>query len=289
MKRILITSLLALIFTACHKEKSQIDIQINELDINPTEFKNIDTLKYDKGNIESLTFHKSANEYYKIVFYESGLKKQFYRIKNDQFHGKAIDWYENGNKKWTREYEEGNLIGHNITFQENGFREQDYNTEDNSVTYFFENGNPRLIYTDFSTTYYYDNGNKFEVYIYELNSKNENTGRGKVKFYSENKDLVFDGTYDKTSFSKDGNKFNGEITSYFNNGKPSLNFDLKDGITQGKYFTYHGNGNLKHEGETIDAKQIYHKSYYPNGKPEYEFDKINNIERHWDENGKPIE
>lgn len=137
MKRILITSLLALIFAACHEEKSQIDIWIHELGINPTEIKNIDTLKYDKGNIKSLTFHKSANDYYKFVLYESGFKKQFYRIKNGQFHGKAIDWFENGNKKWTREYEEGNLIGHNISFQENGFREQDYNTEDNSVTYFF--------------------------------------------------------------------------------------------------------------------------------------------------------
>lgn len=75
MKRILITSLLALIFAACHEEKSQIDIWIHELGINPTEIKNIDTLKYDKGNIKSLTFHKSANDYYKFVLYESGFKK----------------------------------------------------------------------------------------------------------------------------------------------------------------------------------------------------------------------
>lgn len=286
MKRILITSLLALIISACREEKSEVDIQIHELGINASEFKNIDTLKYKNENIESLTFHKTANEYYKIAFYENGSKKQFYRIKNDQFHGKATDWFVNGNKKWTREYDNGNLISNNITFQENGFKKQDYNTENNTVIYYFENGKPRLKYTDSSTTYYYDNGNKFENYIYEFNSQNENTGRGIVKFYNENKDLAFEGTYDSSTFLKDNKKFNGKITCYFKDGKPSLSFNLKNGINEGKFITYHGNGILKHEGETNDAVEIYYKSYYPNGNPEYENDKRNNIKKRWDENGK---
>lgn len=286
MKKILIISLLALIIAACQKEKSEIDVQIHELGINPVEFENIDTLWYKNKKIESLTFHKKANEYYKISFYENGSKKQLYRIKNSQFHGKAIDWFENGNKKWTREYQNGNLIGHNITFQENGFKKQDYNTESKTSTIFFENGNPRVKYADSSAIYYYDNGNRFEEYIYEFNSQNENTGGGIVKFYSENGDLVFEGNYDKTLFSKDGEKFNGKIICFFNDGKPSLIFDLKNGITDGKFFTYHGNGILKFEGETIDAEEVYYKSYYPNGNPEYESDKRNNIEKRWDENGK---
>ena len=286
MKKILITSLLALVITSCQEEKSEIDIELQELGINSSEFQKIDTLKFANENIESLTFHKIENDYYKLAFYENGSKKQFYRIKNDQFHGKAIDWFENGNIKWTREYVDGNMIGTNITYQENGFKEQDYNTENGTFIYYFENGNPRLKTSDSSTTYYYDNGNKFEDYIYQFNSQNENTGKGIVKFYNENKDLAFEGTYDEALFLKDGVNFNGKITCYFDNGKPSLSFNLINGINEGKFYTYHGNGNLKHEGETIDAVEIYYKSYYPNGKPEYENDKENNIIKRWDENGK---
>ncbi len=204
MKRILITSLLALIITACQEGKSEIEIELQELGINPSEFQKIDTLKFANENIESLTFHRIENDYYKLAFYENGSKKQFYRIKNDQFHGKATDWFENGNKKWTREYVDGNLIGNNITYQENGFKKQDYNTENSTFIYYFENGNPRLKSSDSSTTYYYDNGNKFEDYIYQFNSQNKNTGKGTVKFYNENKDLAFEGTYDKKLFLKDG-------------------------------------------------------------------------------------
>jgi len=272
--------------TSCQEEKSEIDIELQELGINPSEFQKIDTLKFANENIESLTFHKIENDYYKLAFYENGSKKQFYRIKNDQFHGKAIDWFENGNKKWTREYVDGNLIGNNITYQENGFKKQDYNTENSTFIYYFENGNQRLKSSDSSTFYYYDNGNKFEVYNYQFNSQNENTGKGTVELYNENKDLAFEGTYDKALFLKDGVNYNGKITCFFENGKPSLSFNLINGINEGKFYTYHGNGNLKHEGETIDAVEIYYKSYYPNGKPEYENDKENNIIKRWDENGE---
>lgn len=278
-----------LTLTSCQNDKSQIDIQLQELDIDPTNFDRIDTLRYSNSSIQSLTLFKTKSHYYKVSFYEDGLKKKFHQIKNNQFHGDAIDWFENGNKKWAREYDNGNSIGHNITFQENGFKKQDYNSENNTTVYFFENGNPRIKYADSSTTYYYDNGNIFEDYIYKFNSRNENSGSGFVKYYNENKGLIFEGGYDKNSFSKDGKKYNGKIICYFNDGKPSLLFDLKNGITDGKFFTYHGNGIMKFEGETIDAVDVYYKSYYPNGKPEYENDFRNNIERRWDKSGKLTE
>lgn len=285
LNKALILILIALIGISCQKEKSEIDIQLSELNIIPSNFQNIDTLKHSNGNIESLTFYKSKGNYYKISFYENGNKKQLFQIKNDQFHGKAIDWFENGNEEWIREYANGNQIGNNVTFQENGFKKQEYNTENNTDLYFFENGKPRLKYTDSSTTYYYDNGNTFEEYNYEFNSENKYLGAGKVKFYSENNDLVFDGLYNNTSFSKDGKKFTGEIVCYFENGKPSMYFKLINGINTGKYYCYHGNGNLKFEGEAIDSIDVYYKSYYPNGNSEFEEDKRKNIEKRWDENG----
>jgi antitoxin component YwqK of YwqJK toxin-antitoxin module len=273
---------------SCQEEKSEIDIQLNELDINPSNFQNIDTLNYSSGNIESLTFYKSKDKYYKITFYENGSKKQLYQIKNDQFHGKAIDWFKNGKKEWIREYDNGNLIGKNITFQENGFKKQDFDTENKTTILFFENGSPRVKYSDMSTIFYYDNGNKFEEYNHQLDSRNEYSGAGKVKFYSENNELIFDGLYNNTSFSQDGKKITGKIVCYFNNGKPSMFFNLKNGYNVGEYYCYHGNGNLKFEGETIDSLDVYYKSYYPNGNPEFEQDKRKNIEKRWDENGNLI-
>ena len=277
-----------IISVSCQKEKSKIDILLSEHEIIPSNFQRIDTLKYSNGNIQSLTFYKSKGNYHELNFYENENKKKFFQIKNEQYHGMAIDWFKNGNEKWVREYANGNQIGKNITFEENGLKKQEYNTENNSFLYFFKNGKPRVKYTDSSTTYYYDNGNKFEEYSYEFNSENKYSGSGKVKFYSENNDLVFDGLYTNTSFSKEGQKFTGEIVCYFKSGKPSMYFNLINGVYTGEFYCYHGNGNLKFEGEAIDSVNVYYKSYYPNGNPEFEKNKRKKTEKRWDENGNLI-
>jgi antitoxin component YwqK of YwqJK toxin-antitoxin module len=286
MKRKLI--LLLVIISSCSKENSKIDKQLEKLNIISSNFKKIDTVYLSEEKIKSLTFYKSDKNYIKIEFHNNDTLKSYYQIDKGQFHSKTIDWFKNGKIKWIRYYNHGNQIGLSTFFNEKGIKKKEFNNETDETTYFFENGLPKLKYSQESTIYYYDNGNKFEEFIKTNDSKNKNYENTSIKFYNENGEIVFSGSFKDDLYFKNNKKYTGKIICYFKNGKRSMVFNIKNGITQGKYYCFFGNGNLKFEGKTLNGNHLYRKDYYSNGKIMHYRNKAENINKNWDENGKLI-
>jgi len=119
MKKILVIIICLFTLNSC-KDKSLIDIALEDIGINVKSFRTIDTLFHNNKSIRRLRFTVAKGEYTDVYFYESGNKKTIHRNKNRQVHGKFSDWYENGNIKWSHEYKNGKQIGMNINYRSDG-------------------------------------------------------------------------------------------------------------------------------------------------------------------------
>lgn len=269
-------------FISCN-QKTIVDKEIESLEIKPTDFSSVDTILYANNKIKSLRLIVTKTEYIDVSFYESGKKKSIGKVKNNQCQEKYIDWYENGKLKWTREYNNGNQIGKSIEYQENGNFKQQFDTDKNEITTYWENGKPKFKFVENGLQYYYySNGNIKEQY--DKIKKDEYF----IKYYNENGEIAFSGKFKSNILYKNNKKFNGKLICYFNNGKISHFEKLINGIPNGKFYSYYGNGILKFESESKKGKEIYYKCYYENGKVNFIQDGIKKTFTQWDEKGKLI-
>lgn len=262
MKNISSFSLLICILIFSCTKKSIIEEELDSLNLFSKNFNSVDTIFYKNKKIKTLRFYKSNSNYINVNFYESGKKQSIGEVKNSQCHNEYIDWYENGERKWVRNYDLGNQIGKNIEFRENGKIEKQFDNDKNESTDYWENGNPKFKFIEnVLQYYYYSNGNLMEQYD-KVNSE-----ESFVKYLSENGEIIFSGYYKGRVLFKNNEKFNGTITCYFNNGKISHFEKVVNGIPDGKFYSYYGNGILKFEGEIENKKMIYYKSFSSDGKP----------------------
>ncbi len=267
---------------SCEK-KSIVEKEIETLKITKSEYINIDTTFYKDNKIESLRFISDSTEYLIISFYKSGKKKFYGKIKNNQCHDKYIDWYENGKYKWTREYIFGRQIGKSIEYQPNGKLKQINDNDNNEITEYWKNGNPKYKSKENNYTYYYySNGNYSEKF--DNLGPNEST----VEYFNENGNIIFKGEFKKNILFKDKIPYNGKIICYFNDGKISHYEEIINGIINGKFYVYYGNKNLKCEGEYNNGVEVFYKCYHENGKVNFIRDNKNKTFKAWDENGKLI-
>jgi antitoxin component YwqK of YwqJK toxin-antitoxin module len=286
-KNILLSVLICLLFS-CGKKKTIIENELDTIGINKEHYNVIDTFFYESKKIKTLRFYKEKSDYIMVGFYESGKKKSIANIKNNnQIYDTMIDWYENGRPKWVRKYDNNGVqIGKNINFRENGSLEHEYDNDKEESTNYWPNGKPKFKFVEnVSQSYHYLNGNFMEKYT----QKTQKKGEYNVEYFNENGDLVFSGLYRKRILFKDNLRYNGKIICYFNNGKISLFQNVVNGIPDGKFYAYYGNGNLKYESEVENAEEIYYKGYYENGKVNIIRDGIKNTFTQWDEKGKLIE
>jgi antitoxin component YwqK of YwqJK toxin-antitoxin module len=281
-KIVLLTFIICLFLFSCTK-KTIIENELNSLNISAKNFNSVDTTFYKNEKIKSLRFYKTRSEYIDVSFYESGKKKSIGSVKNNQCHDKYIDWYENGRQKWVRQYNLGIQIGKSITFQKNGYPENQFDNDKKESTDYWENGKPKFKFKEKKLQYYfYSNGNLMEKYDIIK------TDECYVKYFNENGEVVFSGNYKSKYLFKDNKKYSGKITCYFNNGKISHFEKVVNGIPDGKFYSYYGNGNLKFESEVVNGKEIYYKCYYENGKINFIRDNINKTFTSWDEKGNRI-
>lgn len=270
------------LFISCN-QKTIIDKEIESLGIKPNNFNSVDTILYPNNKIKSLRLIATKTEYIDISFYESGKKKSIGKVKNNQSQDKYIDWYENGKLKWIREYNNGNQIGKSIEYQENGNSKQQFDNDKNEITTYWKNGRPKFKFVENGLQYYYySNGNIKEQY--DKIKKDEYF----LKYYNENGTIAFSGESKSNILHKNNKKFNGKIICYFNNGKISHFEEVINGIPNGKFYSYYGNGILKFESESKKGKEIYYKCYYENGKVNFIQDGIKKTFIQWDDKGKLI-
>lgn len=282
LKKIILSFLVILLISSCSK-KTVIETELDALGIKPEEFGSIDTTFYKSKNIESLRFYKIKTEYVEVFFYESGKKKSIYQVKGNQCEGKYVDWFENGKEKWVRQYKNGIQIGKNIVYQENGFPEKEVDNEKKEYKNYYANGKLKETFSENFHFYCYLNGQFIEKYI--------KTGKDEfdVQYLSENGNVDFSGEIKSNILYKNNRRFNGKIICKFKNGKISHYEDVVNGIPNGKYYMYYGNGVLKFDAENADGKEVIYKYYYPNGKVNFIRDGKAKTFTEWDENGKLIE
>lgn len=281
-KFLILISLIVLI--SCQKEKSTIEIELNNLNITADDFIKIDTSFYDSKTIEKLRFVKSDKEDVRVFFYESGKKKSIIPVKNSQVHGKCINWYENGKTKWRREYDNGSFVGLNEEYDSLGIirKRIKYKSNDEEYTIFFKNGEPAKLNSDSLNVSYYLNNNIQSIYF------KTNTELDSVKFYNEDGSITFAGEFDSNyDLLKNKKHFTGEVIGRFINGDTAYYFKRINGKLSGRVFYKYGNGKLESELFFNDGviKGI-HKSYYLNGNLRAYNDYENKINKYWDENGK---
>ena len=276
-------SIVCLFISSC-KKKTLIENELDLLRIKTEDYSKIDTVFYKSKKIKSLRFYKEKTEWITVNFYESEKKKSIGYVKENQCHNEYTDWHENGKVKWTRKYNLGHQIGKSNIFREDGTKEQSYDNDvDESITY-WENGKIKFKFIPkVSSSYHYLNGNYIEKYNNKLKDEYE------TEYYNEDGTLVFQGFYKNSILFKNGQKYNGEIICYFNNGKISLHQNVVNGIPNGKFYSSYGNGNLKYESEIQNGKEVYYKAYHENGKINFIRDGINKTFKKWDEKGKAIE
>lgn len=270
------------LFISCI-QKSIIDKEIESLEIKLANFSSVDTILYANNKIKSLRLIVTKTEYVDVSFYESGKKKSIGKVKNNQCQDKYIDWYENGKLKWTRQYNNGNQIGKSSEYQKNGNFTQQFDNDKNEITNYWENGKTKFKFVENGLQYYYySSGNLKEQY--DKIKKDEYF----LKYYNENGKIAFSGKSKSNILYKNNKKFNGKIICYFNNGKISHFEEVINGIPNGKFYSYYGNGILKFESENKKGKEIYYKCYYENGKVNFIQDGIKKTFTQWDEKGKLI-
>lgn len=271
------------VFITCQKDKNNVEIELNKLNINSNDFVEIDTLFYKNKTIEKLRFVKSDNEDIRVFFYESGKKKSIIPVKKSQIHGECVDWYENGKTKWKREYYYGNFVGLNEKYDSLGIitNRIKYTSKGEEYTIFYENGKPAEFTSDSIQISYYLNNNflhKFNKTIGSFSS---------VIFYNENGSLVLEGEIDSEfKLLKNKKPFTGEVIGKFKSNDTAYYFNRINGEMDGRVFFKYGNGQLQSEMYFENGKRKgIHKSYYLNGNLRSYDDYENNIHKYWDENG----
>ena len=270
---------------SCQKEKSVVEIELNNLNIKADEFSKIDTSFSANNTIERLRFVKSEIEDIRVFFYESGKKKSIIPVKNSQVHGECTDWYENGQIKWKRFYDNGNSIKQSTNYGENGNRTKIDDFTDGSFTEFYLNGEPQLKRSDKLYIDYYLNGKIKTNYSVKSDSLTI------VEYFNENGKESFSGYSNSKFVLFNNNKslFNGTITSKFNDGEIAYQQTFVDGLPNGECISRFGNKNLEYELEFLNGEEIgIHKRYYPNGNIQ-SIKNVNTKEyKQWDENGNLV-
>jgi len=283
--QILIIHFFLTFLISCQKEKSVVEIELNNLNINTDEFIKIDTSFSANNTIERLRFIKSQIEDIRVFFYESGKKKSIIPVKNSQVHGECTDWYENGQIKWKRFYDNGNSIKQSTNYDEKGNRTKIDDFTDGSFTEFYLNGEPRLKRSDKLYIDYYLNGQIKTNYSVKSDSLTI------VEYFNENGKESFSGySNSKFVFFNNNSLFNGTITSKFNNGEIAYQQTFVDGLPNGECISRFGNKNLEYELEFLNGEEIgIHKRYYPNGNIQSIKNFDTNEYKQWAENGNLIE
>ncbi len=228
---------------------------------------------------------------------------------NGQLDGTWVWYHENGEISMQGEYLSGKIHGEWKEYFKDGTLEDVYFYEYGTLNGVYKRYNEQGILTRETP---YKNGNihgarkfysakgKLQLIRFYHNDKligysyNDSTGKplpmipitnysGKIKSYFENGKPAVEMEF------KNGN-FVGEYTSYFDSGQIEKNIFYKDGDNHGKYIIYFENGNVKEE-RNYEYNQQHgpHKKYYENGKlkeeSNYKLSKLSGLAKYYNEQG----
>lgn len=193
------------------------------------------------------------------TFYPNGQLKESSTYEYNVKQGKYSSFYKNGNKHWEIHYENDQPIGTVVQYQEKG-REKSLqifnkNGDKTKVIDFHSNGKIRT-----STPY-------FHGFIHGTRNTYDNTGQLAIQ-RKYNGGVLYEYGYNKngiiTSIPFHGE---GELKTFYENGKIACSYQISDHVYEGKYLRYFSNGNpwieTNYKDDEVHGKYIV---YFPNGK-----------------------
>lgn len=265
-----------------------------------------DVIYYEKGVVIARTSYKNGKLNGKrIEYYPNGNIKYYFTHKDDNFHGLAESFYEDG-KIESRTVWKDDKEGPTIMFDRKGNKQTEYvnNTgspdpknENKDVIEYWDNGNKRREYKEVNGKIegvlkeYFMNGNLMKEENYHEGLRN-----GESKHYNSDDPFLKKEKkqYLSVVYNYVGDKLDGKRITYYQSGEVKSTVSYKNGKEQGEYISYYKNGKTMSEKNYIDgmANGIERK-FYENGGIIYEVNnkkgKRNGVLKKYYENGKLFE
>ncbi|MEW7279166.1 tetratricopeptide repeat protein [Aquimarina sp. 2201CG1-2-11] len=271
------------------------------------------SLKQYNGNTYSTTEYLHTIKHGKYIRYNASGKKNLEgSYFNGKYHGEWIWYHDNGQVSTKGTYFHGDYIGEWKTYFKNGKVKETYSYQSGEL-----NG-PNKKYSEegvlTAVVPYKNNKLHGQRIFYSPEGKLQ-----LVRFYHNDKIIGYSYN-DKNGTLKPMiplKNYTGMVHGFFDNGKPSIQMEYKngffvneykayyysgqlerhtvykDGDTHGKYTFYYPSGKVKKEmNYRHDALHGLYKEYYPNGTSKeeinYQHDSRSGIAKYYDENGKLI-
>lgn len=220
------------------------------------------------------------------AFYPSGKPLSNKNFVNGELSGETKYYYPDGTLQWVRSYTDGDINGKEIAYHENGKVERE-----NDYLYGVQEGKASI---------YFESGKLERQYDY----KNDEI-HGKSVIYAENGEIAIERNYKMgylisyTYSDKNGAMLppievkneTAKIKSYYKNGNPAIEYEIKNGCTEGKRTLYYPNGKIQEEGFYIGNElEGMRKYYYASGaimeETNFTSDESNGKSVKYYENGK---
>jgi uncharacterized protein len=231
----------------------------------------------DKAVGKFTEYYKNGNKYYETTMvdgqrngpftYYNQDKTLFSKgtFKNNKKEGTEIVYHNNGKVKTEYNYEGGELDGVFKIYDKKGkltMQETYKNGEKNDKTIYYDSqGNiwSEIVFNKgrFKEVNYFNPSTKQVIVQQDITSKSENELQIFDRLGIKLSDVVCD---------REG-LYNGEKTTYFENGKVKSEGSYVKGKAQGKHISYHMNGKVASESNYVDdILEGPYTSYYSNGK-----------------------
>ncbi len=184
----------------------------------------------------------SQDTLYEIIRDESGLLRKIQYIKltkNSSFKIKEIDFYENGNKAISKNFNNFGEVEEVLEWYENGQKK---------LENFFFNGTKNGLWK-----VWYENGNiKSEInYLSDLSN-------GSVMIWNEKGQINYHGNFIADTI-ENISKENGWVTEWFDNGQKKSEQHYKDGQLDGFSYKWYKNGQRLETGKFYNGSGIVYR------------------------------
>ncbi len=286
---------------------------LQEIKHDPTKKEFTSSFKQYNGNVYSTTDYLYGIKHGNYTrYYADGKKNIEGKYFNGEFHGDWIWYHDNGEISMKGSYFHGDHTGNWETYFKSGKLKEKYSykfgkLEGPNETYNEEGVLTRVIpYKNdkiHGERMFYSPEGKLQVVRYYHNdeiigySYNDENGKLKPMIPIENYTGVIKAYFDNGKPSIEAEFKNGifinEFNAYYYSGKLERNAKYKDGDNHGKYMFYYPDGKVKKEmNYRYDKLHGPYIEYYTNGNRKEEVNYIHHnrsgIAKYYDENGKLI-
>lgn len=191
--------------------------------------------------------------------FPNGQREKEYTLKNGEYEGKYVEYYENGQISVATNYSNGNLSGKHIEYFPDGTIQMDATYQNGKlvgeIVANWTNGKPRRK-TKFSSAYEELSTQEFsQDGILKLNREKSGNLYLQITYDSIKGYKIFE---EQLTFDSNSNDFirNGKLVAYNEQGKKIIENNFKNGVGDGEYSQWDSEGNLITNGFAANGTRV---------------------------------